>query len=395
MWVSSHILVPGHFANRLPVSESLKMSLFSFGFWRRANPSVQSVTEDQIRDMLFSFPAVTIGVIESVLVQDGHVMVTLQIDPQQAAALEPLRQDIETVLQKTKGVRSARVMLTAERAPQPVSPSASATRIVPPAKPLAPGVKHIIAVASGKGGVGKSTVAVNLAVALAQNGLRVGLLDADIYGPSVPTLLGIAAQKPLQQDDMIVPIDVHGIKAMSIGLMLKADTPLIWRGPMVQTALTQLLRDVAWGDLDVLVLDMPPGTGDAQLTVAQKVPLAGAVIVSTPQDIALIDAVKGIEMFRKVNVPILGLVENMSQFCCPHCGHSTAIFGQGGARDRAAELGVPVLGDIPLQPAIRTQSDAGTPIVLADPASESARAFQAIADQVQQFLTSSNEIKKY
>jgi ATP-binding protein involved in chromosome partitioning len=236
-------------------------------------------------------------------------------------------------------------------------------------------------VASGKGGVGKSTVAVNLALALARLGLKTGLLDADIYGPSVPRLMGIT-ERPRAQDGKFIPIEKYGIKTMSIGFLLREDEATIWRGPMVQSALTQMMNDGLWAPLDVLVIDMPPGTGDAQLTIAQRVPLKGAVIVSTPQDIALIDARRGIAMFRKTQVPVLGVIENMSTFICPHCGHESHIFGHGGARETAATLGEVFLGEIPLNPVIRETSDAGTPIVAAAPDSPEARAFLLIAEQV-------------
>jgi ATP-binding protein involved in chromosome partitioning len=252
-----------------------------------------------------------------------------------------------------------------------------------------PGVEHIIAVASGKGGVGKSTVAVNLAISLARLGLRVGLLDADIYGPSVPRLLDIT-EKPQTDGKKIVPVDKYGIRAMSLGFLLKEDEAAIWRGPMVQSALMQLLNDVTWGSveapLDVLVLDMPPGTGDAQITITQRVPLKGAVIVSTPQDIALIDARKGVAMFQKVHVPILGIVENMATFICDNCGHEHHIFGHGGARDVAAKIGAPFLGEIPLVPRIRETSDAGTPISASAPESAEAKAFLAVAEKVKAAL---------
>ena len=237
----------------------------------------------------------------------------------------------------------------------------------------------IIAVASGKGGVGKSTTAVNLALALKDTGLRVGILDADVYGPSMPRLLGLKGQPQQISGDKLAPMEAYGLKVMSMGFLVDEETPMIWRGPMVMSALSQMLKDVAWGELDVLVVDMPPGTGDAQLTMAQQVPLAGAVIVSTPQDLALIDARKGLNMFRKVNVPVLGIVENMSTFICPHCGEPSNIFGHGGARAEAARLGVPFLGEVPLTLAIRETSDEGCPVVATDPSSSGAVAFRDIA----------------
>lgn len=253
-----------------------------------------------------------------------------------------------------------------------------------------PHVKYIIAVASGKGGVGKSTTAVNLAVALAAAGRRVGLLDADVYGPSQPRMLGVSDKEPLSDGDVIEPVVNYGVRLMSMGFLVDEKTPMVWRGPMVQSALMQMLKQVRWGTakapLDVLVVDMPPGTGDTQLTMAQQVALSGAVIVSTPQDIALIDARKGLEMFKKVNVPILGIVENMSMFCCPHCGKDTAIFAQGGARAMAAELGVPVLAEVPLDVGIRENTDAGKPLVLSQPDSKAAAVYRGLATAVWEAL---------
>ncbi|HRJ62557.1 MAG TPA: iron-sulfur cluster carrier protein ApbC, partial [Azospirillaceae bacterium] len=247
---------------------------------------------------------------------------------------------------------------------------------------LAPGVKHIVAVASGKGGVGKSTTAANLALGMALNGLKVGLLDADIYGPSMPRMLGISGQPSSADGKILEPMENYGVKVMSMGFLVDEETPMIWRGPMVMSALQQMLRDVNWGTLDVLVVDMPPGTGDAQLTMAQSAPLAGAVIVSTPQDIALLDARKGINMFRKVDVPVLGVVENMSYFCCPNCGHRTDVFSHGGARKEAERYGAEFLGEIPLDIVIRETGDAGQPVVAAQPDSDHAKAYRAIAKRV-------------
>jgi ATP-binding protein involved in chromosome partitioning len=259
----------------------------------------------------------------------------------------------------------------------------------PAQKPLVPGVRFIIAVASGKGGVGKSTTAANLALALHAIGLKVGVLDADIYGPSMPRMLGIAG-KPRMIDGKLEPMANHGVKCMSIGFLVPEDTPMIWRGPMVMSALQQMLRDVTWGELDIMVVDMPPGTGDAQLTMAQQVPLAGAVIVSTPQDIALLDARRGLNMFRKVEVPVLGIIENMSYFLCPHCGERSEIFSHGGARREAEKLGVDFLGELPLDMAIRETSDGGHPIVASDPDSAHAKVYRAIAEQVWAKLGAAN-----
>jgi ATP-binding protein involved in chromosome partitioning len=320
------------------------------------------------------------GAIQGVVVRDGNVGFALEVPAARGRSAEPLRKACEDAVTAMAGVLSVTAVLTAqvESAPARHAPHAH------PHQPQAVGVEgvsSVIAVASGKGGVGKSTVAVNLALGLSRLGLKVGLLDADIYGPSVPRLLDIK-EKPNSDGKKLQPIERYGIKAMSMGFLVKEDEPMIWRGPMVQSAITQMLNDVAWAPLDVLVVDMPPGTGDAQLTMAQRVPLKGAVIVSTPQDIALIDARKGLAMFRKTQVPILGIVENMSTFVCPHCGERSDIFGHGGARATAAELDAPFLGEIPLVPAIRETSDAGTPIVALRPDSTEALSFLAIAQQV-------------
>jgi ATP-binding protein involved in chromosome partitioning len=328
---------------------------------------------------------VSAGMIEGIAARDGMVQVSLAVPRERARALEPLRAAAEAVAAAVPGVLSATVVLTATRT-APEAPAATSVRPPPgQGQMLLPGVRAIIAVASGKGGVGKSTTAVNLAVALAADGLSVGLLDADIYGPSLPQMLG-TREKPRSVGQRIIPISRWGLKAMSIGFLVEEETPMIWRGPMVMGALEQMMGQVEWGPLDVMVVDMPPGTGDAQLTMSQRVPLAGAVIVSTPQDVALLDARRGVRMFQKVNVPIIGIVENMSVFCCPNCGHRTEIFGHGGARREAERLGVPFLGEIPLLLAIRELADAGTPIVLARPDSPEAAAYRGIAVQVKAAL---------
>ena len=314
--------------------------------------------------------------VQGLVLRDGHVGFSIEVEATRGREAEPLRKAAENAVAALPGVLSVTAVLTAHS--ESNRPAAQQRHAQP--EPMGiPGVSAVIAVASGKGGVGKSTVAVNLALGLVHLGLKVGLLDADIYGPSVPRLLDIT-EKPRSKDGKkLEPIERLGLKTMSIGFLVKEDEPMIWRGPMVMSALTQMLADVAWAPLDVLVVDMPPGTGDAQLTMAQRVPLKGAVIVSTPQDIALIDARKGIAMFSKTRVPILGIVENMSTFVCPECGHESHIFGHGGARVTAAELNVPFLGEIPLVPAIRETSDAGTPIVAEAPASREAQAFLELA----------------
>src|SRR6185312_1846611 len=279
------------------------------------------------------------GMVQGLVLRDGNVGFAIEVAPERGRTAEPLRETCEAAVARMPGILSVTAVLTAHQESRAQSQPPPHQQHTPQRSGI-PGVQSVIAVASGKGGVGKSTVAVNLALALSQLGLKVGLLDADIYGPSVPRLLGIN-RKPVSDGQKLQPIEKFGLKAMSIGFLVGEDSPLVWRGPMVQSALTQMMSDVAWAPLDVLVLDMPPGTGDAQLTIAQRVPLKGAVIVSTPQDIALIDAKKGIAMFNKTQVPILGVVENMSMFTCPDCGSSHAIFGHGGARETASSLGVP------------------------------------------------------
>ncbi|BBK42441.1 iron-sulfur cluster carrier protein [Allostella vacuolata] len=331
---------------------------------------------------------VGLGMISGVQTKDGHVAFAIEVDPARGPALEPLRRSAEKTVEALPGVLSVSAVLTAHRAgsrpaPAPAAKAGPRAAASPAANRGAiPGVAAIVAVASGKGGVGKSTTAVNLALGLAANGLKVGILDADIYGPSMPRMTGISGRPTSHDGRILEPMERHGVKVMSIGFLVPEDTPMIWRGPMVMSALQQMLRDVNWGTLDVLVVDMPPGTGDAQLTMAQQVPLAGAVIVSTPQDIALLDARKGLNMFRKVDVPVLGIVENMSYFCCPNCGHRAEIFGHGGARREAEKLGTEFLAEIPLDIAIRETSDGGHPIVAAEPDGPHAKVYRALAARV-------------
>ncbi|MGH6988337.1 MAG: iron-sulfur cluster carrier protein ApbC [Stellaceae bacterium] len=333
----------------------------------------------QVRDPERGSDIVSSGMVGAIQVREGHVGFAIEVEPERGPRLEPLRQAAERAVEALDGVLSVSVVLTAEKPGAKPPPRAQPGHRHTPARPLVPQVRSIVAVASGKGGVGKSTVAVNLALALAANGLKIGLLDADIYGPSQPRLLGLKGKPTTKDGKTLEPMTAFGIEVMSIGFMVSEDQAMIWRGPMVMSALQQMLRDVTWSALDVMIVDMPPGTGDAQLTMAQQVPLAGAVIVSTPQDLALLDARRGIAMFRKVEVPVLGVVENMSYFLCPHCGERTEIFAHGGAKAEAEKLGVPFLGEVPLDIAIRETSDGGQPIVAAAPESENAQIFRRMA----------------
>ncbi|WP_113266172.1 iron-sulfur cluster carrier protein ApbC [Agrobacterium cavarae] len=333
---------------------------------------------------------VALGMVSEIFLSDSKAYFSLTVPADRAKELEPLRLAAEKATLGVPGVKAAVVALTANsrpsnasNTPAPKAPPA-APRPAPQqqAKAGVPGIGSIIAVASGKGGVGKSTTAVNLALGLQALGLRVGVLDADIYGPSVPRLLGISGRPKQGEGRTIMPMENYGLKVMSMGFLVDEEAAMIWRGPMVQSALMQMLREVVWGDLDVLVLDMPPGTGDVQLTIAQQVPLAGAVIVSTPQDLALIDARKGITMFRKVEVPLLGVIENMSYFIAPDTGKRYDIFGHGGAQAEAERIGVPFLGAVPLTMSIRETSDAGTPIVVSEPDGPQAQSYREIAEKV-------------
>jgi ATP-binding protein involved in chromosome partitioning len=369
-----------------------------------------SVTQQQVQDALAKVATprgvalTNANVLSAIAVNDGKVFFSVNVDANEARAWESVRAAAEAAVRAIPGVTVAMVALTAERKPGSASPQPQPPRHAhgvpnvaahrPPsggASPMSkqaeiPGVAAIIAVASGKGGVGKSTTAINLALGLRDLGLRVGLLDADIYGPSVPRLTGIREKPQLDAERKMIPLKRFGLSIMSIGFLVEEETAMIWRGPMVMSAVTQMLRDVAWGTLDVLVVDMPPGTGDAQLTLAQNVPLKGAIIISTPQDLSLIDARRGLAMFKKVNVPVLGIVENMSYFQCPHCGTKSDIFGHGGARHEADRLGVPFLGEIPLHLAIRTTSDNGTPVVDSEPDGPHAAIYRAIATKVRDQL---------
>jgi ATP-binding protein involved in chromosome partitioning len=350
--------------------------------------------------------------VSGVVVRDGNVGFAIEVEPERGPRLEPLRKAAEAAVEALPEVLSVTAVLTAEakppagrpRAPAQAAPGAHAHGGHGHGAPghaaqpgavdknaLTPGIRAIVAVASGKGGVGKSTVAANLALAMKANGLSVGVLDADIYGPSMPRMLGISGRPTSADGKVLRPMENYGIKCMSIGFLVPEDTPMIWRGPMVMSALKQMLGEVAWGELDIMIVDMPPGTGDAQLTMAQQVALAGAVIVSTPQDIALIDARKGLNMFKKVDVPVLGIIENMSYFLCPHCGERSDIFSHGGARREAERLGTDFLGEVPLDMAIRETSDEGRPITVSEPDSPYAQTFRTIAARVWEKVSGETE----
>ena len=366
------------------------------------------VTEDQILENLSKITdpehdkdIVSLGMVSGIIVKGGNVGFSIEVDPSRGPKLEPLRKAAEEAIREIPGVLSVTAVLTAHRENTNKTPNNGQNtqndkrkNDAERTKALAPHVKNIIAVASGKGGVGKSTTAINIAVSLASQGLSVGLLDADIYGPSLPKMMGIDEKPKSPDGKTLEPLEKFGLKCMSIGFLVPEDTPTIWRGPMVMSALEQMLRDVSWGTLDAMIVDMPPGTGDAQLTMSQRVPLAGAVIVSTPQDIALLDARKGLNMFRKVNVPVLGIIENMSTFICPNCGEASDIFGHGGAKQEAEKLDVAFLGEVPLHMDIRKSSDGGIPIVIDAPESIHANAYQAISSSIWETLGPSSLSQK-
>ncbi len=341
------------------------------------------LTKEQVLEALkgVKFPGlsrdiVSFGFVHDVIVEGSTVAFTLRFHTENQNAAEQIKRDAEAAVRRMPGVETVRMDVDAGA--RPAGPQGGA-----PAEQILSGVKYKIAVASGKGGVGKSTVSTNLALALRQLGYTVGMLDADIYGPSQQMMLGINGRPQIDEsDEKIIPMENHGIKTMSLGLITDPDTPVIWRGPMVMKALDQFLTDVKWGVLDFMIIDLPPGTGDAQLTLTQKVPLSGAVVVTTPQDVALIDARKGLAMFRKVNVPVLGIIENMSYFICRHCGEREEIFGHGGGRKTAELLGVPFLGEIPIDPKVVVGGDSGAPIVVLDPTSAAAEAFRQLAAKV-------------
>lgn len=325
------------------------------------------------------------GDVSGIVIKNGHIGFSIEIDPSLAKKSDEMRRKAEDAVRKLSGVISATAIMTAnkkstsEGTEKLSSPEKTSSKLLKPAK-------YVVAIASGKGGVGKSTTSINIALALKIQGIRVGILDADIYGPSLPRLIG-TSRKPDYENKKLIPLDAWGLQAMSIGFLVEPESPMIWRGPMVMSAIEQMIRDVLWSDLDVLVIDLPPGTGDAQLTLSQRLALSGAVIVSTPQDLALIDARKGLNMFRKVGVPILGIIENMSYFICSDCGMRHDIFSTGGAQKEAAKLNIPFLGEIPLDFTIRQTSDSGEPIVASDPENKHTKTYLKIAQKIWGNLT--------
>ncbi len=363
---------------------------------------MSSLSQQQVENALktvkypgFQRDIVSFGLVKEIRIEGATVRVLLEHGIDDLETLRSIQRDTQAALEALDGVESAQLELRGKASAQkPAPPAGASGHGHPPAgsgdpwagQAALPGVKTILAVASAKGGVGKSTVATNLALALSRRGQKVGLLDADIYGPSLPTMLGITEQPKVADNRKILPVHKEGIACMSIGFLVPSDKAMIWRGPMVMGAVTQFLNEVVWGELDVLVVDLPPGTGDAQLTLVQRVPLSGVIMVTTPQDVALIDVVRGIQMFEETKVPIVGVVENMSGFVCPHCGHEEDVFGKGGGKRTSDRFGVPYLGSVPIEAQVRECGDNGLPIVAASPESASAKAFMAVAEQVELFL---------
>ena len=338
-------------------------------------------TLSEVKDPSQSKDIVSLGLVSNVNIKDSNVSVTLEVPVHRGSAMEPIRKLAQEKILKIKDVTSATVVVTAHenKNKSTISLTDKDDTIE---KIIESKVKRFVAVGSGKGGVGKSTTSVNLAIALKLEGYSVGLLDADVYGPSLPRMLGVSGRPASVGGDMVAPLQNFGISLMSMGLLVPDDTAMIWRGPMVQSALTQMLNSVAWGDLDVIVIDLPPGTGDIQISLAQQVNLAGAVIVSTPQDIALLDVVKALTMFQKANVPILGMIENMSYWSCPDCGRVDHIFGKGGVKAEAKKRGLDLLGEIPISAEVRKSSDSGIPIIISDPESIQSKNYRIIAKSI-------------
>lgn len=344
------------------------------------------ISEEQIRESLkkINYPGlsrdiVSFGMIKSIVIENGTVDITIEVSTRNPEVVEHLEQSIKKTIGELSGVTEVKIT---KKINTPPEQSAAHSAPQPETRKFIDGVRYRIAIASGKGGVGKSTVSVNLAVKLQQMGYTVGLLDCDIYGPSIPMMMGVEGTQPLSDGEFIYPVEKYDIKLMSIGFFIPRDTPLIWRGPMIQKAVEQMLGDVKWGSLDYLIIDLPPGTGDAQLSLSQLIALSGVIIVTTPQDISLINAVKGVQMFRKINVPILGIIENMSYFLCPHCGHQTDIFSRGGGCKESQRLDVPFLGEIPLIPEIRDGGDKGIPWVSQENRSNDSEIYNVVVNNI-------------
>ena len=335
----------------------------------------------EIEDPSQSKDIVSLGLINNITIKDSNVAITLQVPVHRGASMEPIRKLAQEKVLNIKDVTSATVVVTAhENKEKTLTFSEDKEEKVE--KVLESNVKRFVAIGSGKGGVGKSTTSANIAIALKLEGYKVGLLDADVYGPSQPRMLGVSGRPASVGGDMVAPLQNYGISLMSMGLLVPDDTAMIWRGPMVQSALTQMLNSVAWGDLDVIVIDLPPGTGDIQISLAQQVNLAGAIIVSTPQDIALLDVVKALTMFQKANVPVLGMIENMSYWSCPDCGRVDHIFGEGGVKAEAKKRNIDLLGEIPISVDVRKSSDAGIPIIISEPESIQSQNYRLIAKSI-------------